>query len=373
MNLLLALLRRGLGVWINYPSYYLDFGVVSPFPIGYVFLELTRRCNLKCTMCNIWGSVRNVKKEKEEELNWAAWSQIISGSKSLRMMPKINLTGGEPFLREDIVELVSNLLKMSHIQQVCIASNGSLPSRILVQVREMLEACPQGKNLEVAISLDGLGKLHDEIRGIPGLFAMVRKTLLGLCELRDRYPQLKIISNAVLQPANIDAIEELMHFLNTYKISSSCGLIQYNTFFGNQDTKCEIKGFREKQLNKIINIARSKEKLIGTERYLVTGVRPLSCYAGYNSVFISSKGLVYPCVSMAHNPQFSLGDLSEIGFDAIWRSAQSWQVRRITRECNACWNVCELRATRLQHIFGEWCIKFASFGLLDYYKLRGMR
>lgn len=115
--------------------------------------------------------------------------------------------------------------------------------------------------------------------------------------------------------------------------------------------------------------------MVGFDRWLRTGVRPMRCVAGSASLFIASNGDMYPCAAMAHEPEFFMGNVAAGSFDKVWTSKQAWAARGRVRRCtnSSCWTGCEITAVRVQHVPLEMGIKYASFGLLDYYRLRGLR
>jgi len=119
-------------------------------------------------MCDIW------KIKDSPELNPAEFLKLPV---SLR---DINLSGGEPFLRKDILEIVQNINVAVPKARLVISSNGFATDLILKKMKEILEIMPQ---IGVAISIDGIGEMHNEIRGIPGGFDRAIATVKGLKEM----------------------------------------------------------------------------------------------------------------------------------------------------------------------------------------------
>ena len=79
---------------------------------------LTYRCPMKCKMCNIWFNPTN----KSEEIK-------ASDLKSLPKLKFINLTGGEPFIREDLPEIVEECYK--HTDRIVISTSGWFEDRVI--------------------------------------------------------------------------------------------------------------------------------------------------------------------------------------------------------------------------------------------------
>ena len=89
-------------------------------------------------------------------------------------------TGGEPFIRADLPEIVKIFHTNNHALNVGIPTNGSMTPRVLRSVQSMLDQNP-GIDLHIDVSIDGLPELHDEIRGIPGLVQPSHRNLPGAC------------------------------------------------------------------------------------------------------------------------------------------------------------------------------------------------
>jgi len=79
-------------------------------------------------------------------------------------------TGGEPFLRKDIGEIVKIFHKNTGVRNVGIPTNAARRARTVSIVKDLCESCPEASTCTSDISLDGVGPLHDEIRVFPGLF-----------------------------------------------------------------------------------------------------------------------------------------------------------------------------------------------------------
>ncbi len=124
---------------------------------------LTYRCPMKCKMCNIWANPT----KKEEEIS-------CSDLRSLPDLKFINLTGGEPFVREDIEEIVQECYR--HTRRIVISTSGWFENRVV----DLAKRFP---NIGIRISIEGLSCKNDELRGHAGGFDKGLRTLLTLKEM----------------------------------------------------------------------------------------------------------------------------------------------------------------------------------------------
>ena len=133
---------------------------------------ITFRCNLECSIC----SARVCQTDSELDT-----FQIQSLFDQLKSLEVIRITGGEPFVRCDLSEIVRHIHKKIKPFLIHITTNGTLQDRILDLVKEN-----QGTKLFIAVSLDSLQENHEEIRG-KGSFQKTYRTLEKLAQLRGQY------------------------------------------------------------------------------------------------------------------------------------------------------------------------------------------
>ena len=116
-------------------------------------------------------------------------------------------TGGEPFLRKDIGEIVKIFHKNTGVRNVGIPTNGSTTARTVSIVKDLCESCPD-LDLHIDVSLDGVGELHDEIRVFPGLFKRSIETYKALRELEKHYKNFSVQVETTVSKHNEDVLIE---------------------------------------------------------------------------------------------------------------------------------------------------------------------
>ena len=127
-----------------------------------ITLIVTQRCNAKCMMCN---SHENPTRPEDE-----------MGPEVMEKLPEakfIQITGGEPFLRKDIEDIVRILIKKAG--RVMINTNGYYTEKIT-------ELCRNYPQLAMRVSIDGSREMHDQIRGIP-IYDKAMETIRELKEI----------------------------------------------------------------------------------------------------------------------------------------------------------------------------------------------
>ena len=124
---------------------------------------VTYRCNARCTMCNRYKA----PSKPEEELS-------IETIRKLPPMNFVNVTGGEPFIRQDLEDIIRELYKKT--DRVVISTNGFFTDRII-------DLCTKFPNLGIRVSIEGLEQTNNEIRGLENGFNRGYTTLKKLKEM----------------------------------------------------------------------------------------------------------------------------------------------------------------------------------------------
>ena len=174
-------------------------------------IEVTRRCIAKCLMCNIW------RMPAVPELAACDWLNLLE-SPVLSGLKELDITGGEPFLRNDIVELLLGIgrLKKTHLRSLCsvaITTNGFLTRKILTDVGAVIEPLEQaGVTLVFACGFDAVGEVHDRIRNFKGGWEKLNATIEGLKELREKHPSLVLGIKTTITRYNIDELDRVCEY-----------------------------------------------------------------------------------------------------------------------------------------------------------------
>ena len=312
-------------------------------------LAVTYRCNAKCSMCNIW---------KDQTLSEIEPKEYLKLPRGLRT---INITGGEPFLRDDLVEVVQMLSARLPASRMIFSTNGYLTSRILDQMEEIQEFHPK---VGIGVSIDGLKSMHDQIRGIPGIFDHAMTTIH---ELKKRgFSDLRIGMTLMLE--NAGEVSEV------FKLSKSLGVeftlaSAHNSeiyFRKTDNAPLECYGKLGESLDEVIKSQlKSKSVKDWLRAYHTKGIYDASirrgfgnrCRAGRDYFFMAPNGDVYPCNVLNEK----LGNVTEV---SNWKDLMTQPVKKriepIVQNCSSdCWMVCNTRSLIKAHPLrvGVWILR----------------
>lgn len=178
----------------------------SNFP-PYVVFFVTSKCNSKCKMCFYWREIEESAKEDELTLE-----EIRKISEKMPKFYSLAISGGEPFLRNDLWEICGNFIVNNKIRHLSIPTNGLLHETIIDQVKKICSIASQTK-VEIEFSIDGPPEIHDEIRGVKNNFKIAIGTLEEIKKLEEIYPNLTTKVNTTFSKYNQNYICELIDFL----------------------------------------------------------------------------------------------------------------------------------------------------------------
>jgi MoaA/NifB/PqqE/SkfB family radical SAM enzyme len=308
---------------------------------------VTDRCNLSCSHCFL----SKEGKVKDEELTT---NEIDNISKRIGRISYVTITGGEPFLREDIVEIVKILNKNLRPSLITILTNGYMTNTVTEKVNEILENS-SGQNILVKVSLDGPAKIHDAMREKLGSFDCARTTFVKLRNLKKTYRNLSLGIITTYTNQNKDYLENfyeeeisglapdqygltLERSDQANELNEKIDIDDYIRVFKriNMKTLSSTKGFfRKFRLAYKMKMADILKEIYLTKRY------PIKCFAGTLNAVISPNGAVFSCEQL----KTKLGSLKEEDYDwnKIWHSAGARRVRDlIKKRICFCTNECYL-------------------------------
>jgi MoaA/NifB/PqqE/SkfB family radical SAM enzyme len=293
-------------------------------------VSLSYRCNSRCKTCNIW-------RKSAEELSTDEWREVFA---KIGTTPYyLTFSGGEPFLRDDIVEIVSAACKLCKPTIITIPTNALMSRAIPQRAEEILQAA-QGTQVGINISLDGVGQEHDVIRGVEGSYEKALDTYHSLQALN--YPNLTLSIHTVVSRFNAQRIPEIHKELSKLTPHSYISEIaeervelgtigmdiapspeEYSTIADFLIT--QIKNGRFSGLAKITQAFRMQyydlvKSILFEERQVIP------CYAGFASGHIAPDGDIWACCTRAE----PLGNLRETDYDfaPIWFGERADAMRR---------------------------------------------
>jgi len=138
--------------------------------------------------------------------------EVSKISASLGIFSKLLISGGEPFLRDDLPEICEIFYRQNRVSLVHLPTNGFYPQKIVDRTQKILGRC-QNSEFIVSLPLDGFDVTHDRIKGVNGSFKKVIETTKSLAALKKKFDNLTINIVSVVNNINVDEMIKLAEFV----------------------------------------------------------------------------------------------------------------------------------------------------------------
>jgi radical SAM protein with 4Fe4S-binding SPASM domain len=309
-------------------------------------IEVTHACNLNCLHCSVKGGER-----LPNELTTGQIMRLYDEWADMRVF-KVTVSGGEPLLREDILEILAYGDELNLRQ--FLLNNGSL------MTEEIADQIPQ--SVRFGISIDGHEKTHDSIRG-RGAY---RKAAQAIELLKRKGRRVGI--DITMSKINVDEVADVtLHWLQRgVRVTLNPaepfgrGCEHKEILLTEEDAEQFIEARKLKiQWYKTLN----REKYGGSHPLSVDDLGELfhraflSCQGAKLDTWVRYDGNVYPCASTSALGAFCMGNLRDTSFREMWeKSENAEKFRSIKKDsfsnCSTCnvTDVCNFRCPPLSHV-----------------------
>ncbi|HEX7880689.1 MAG TPA: radical SAM protein [Candidatus Eisenbacteria bacterium] len=306
-----------------------------------LLLVVSYRCNSRCVMCGIWEGDQSSKGEMTPEEYRATIPDTLT---------HVNITGGETFLRRDLVDVVAAVKEAAPKAAMTISTNGLQPSLTRRLLPDILRQKP---DIGFAVSIDGDETMHDTVRGIPGNYNKCIETVRAIQEAGSTNVRI-----------GFTAMGKNDHQLTTiYRLAKELGVQFTCAVAHNSDhyfkTHANHGVHADVLAKELDTVAREELRSTnvkswfrayfqkGLGEFAATGQRPVECEAAHDSYMMDPKGFIFPC-NILNMP---IGNVREQSFREIWTSQKMDEIRHVVRNCQEpCWMVCTARSAIKRHL-----------------------
>ncbi len=289
------------------------------------------RCNARCGFCFYRG-------REGPELGLR---EVKALARSTGPLLWLALSGGEVFLRDNLVEVVEAFHEHCSPDFILVPTNGLMPQRIREATEEILKRCPRSQ-VVLKLSLDGPPGVHDSLRGRPGAYSLLMRTYRLLRPLAQREPRLQLGFNTVLCAQNQHHLLGLLRYVRdvlseVHTISAVRGQVPRG--FKALEPELYLRYARLLEARHLYGFSLSGLKAaqdVLRHRFVYRELRgqgrPMPCYAGRLTVVVAHDGRVYPCEAMLP----LMGHLGEHGYSLrrLLRSPRAQEAVRALRHCH---------------------------------------
>lgn len=343
MNKVSRILRHVLHAYGQY------YGIITKaHPITLTF-SVTSLCQSRCLTCHIGDKGKEGAFKNRPDLSLEEIERIF---RSLGPVFFFNVSGGEPFLRKDLPEIIELAVRYLKPAIIHIPTNALAPERIEESCRKILDRNRLTGNripFTVKPSIDGLRGLHDYIRGVNGNFVKLEETILRLKLLEEDYPEFHLELGTVVSKYNVNQLDEIEDYVHSLGVQSYRNEIaeERAEFFNRGEGIAPSAELYQKvmkrfsaEIRRYLPEKRSLTRVTETLRLcyyklavkiLRTRSQVIPCYGGISNLHLNFDGELWPCCVLGY--ERPLANLREMDFDVqrAFRSRQAKEVLRFIR------------------------------------------
>jgi radical SAM protein with 4Fe4S-binding SPASM domain len=313
----------------------------------FLIYQVTTACNSKCRMCGIW------KTKPENELLLREFEHLLSDP-FMSKIKWVNLTGGEPFIRRDLVQLVKALKdRCPELELVAIPTNGFLTRKVVDTVKELLDLPGRKILINVNVSIDAIGAKHDEIRRTPDGFTKAMATLDELMQLQLSDERFETGTETVVMDHNIEDIRTIYTTLKEHTPHVNLTPAILSPYYNPGEDDCGRMS--EQTVNQFVKFLMELKLKEPAYAYyyqraseILTGPhlrkRSFPCLGGYKTMYLDARGNVYPCL-MLPIPKYSFGNIRDAPIEELWMGDKARDLRKRLKGhlfCIRCTNNCDI-------------------------------
>lgn len=308
---------------------------VVPIKPSFISLAVSETCFFRCKHCDIWKLKR--------QSDWMSTKQIKAVLRKIYNWMgncTVAFSGGEPFLNPDFIDIVQYANKLG--LNTHVNTNGFLLNEEIV--KKVIDAGI--KSLHV--SIDGVGKTHDQSRGKKGAFAKAEKTIDLLVKYRDlSSKKLELATTTILLKSNVKQIKSMLSWgkkegldaMYFQALWENFGVLQHDPKWFNKSDCWPKRSEAVKAVRELIGLKKTGEIVGNTYTELKDYFNYYSngpikfglshdCYVGVRNFAIALNGDVRLCY------QFEpLGNVLRDGLERIWNNRKAQNQRRIINKC----------------------------------------
>lgn len=292
-------------------------------------------CNSKCQMCYIW------KQKKDFEFSPTELGQILQDP-LFAQVKHVGITGGEPTLRKDLSQLYQTCIDhLPQLRGMSIITNAIQYKQVTSRISEVKKVCDSaGLDFSAMVSLDGLGPIHDKIRGRTGNF----ETAVAVIDyLQLLLGEEKVSFGCTITKDNIWNMHTFLDFIEDKGYYGRFRIAEYiNRLYNNSATKI-IRTFNDDEVYELttffMRLIETYERNPTYQRtyssiinMLNGGKRQINCPYQSQAVVLDSRGNMQYCAPKSK----ILGSALNTSATGLWNNNLDERDRIIREDCSDC-------------------------------------
>jgi radical SAM protein with 4Fe4S-binding SPASM domain len=282
---------------------------------------------------------------KHDELTLEELRKI---GRHLSPLQRTHIAGGEPFMRNDISEVIQIIANDWNSEVICLPTNGSFKNKILKTITDFSLHC--NKNLRLHFSLNAIDEHCDDFTESKDSFIRWKDSITAVKKITDKSPNITLTALITYNDYNQDHFDELLQFvLNDIGVDDlSIGLVRSHKKYKPEIDIDRFKQIIQKYFRQTSHehiILRAYRELIREylAKYHSKNEYITKCYSGKMRIVMSPEGNIYPCEIKGYpegeySDQFYMGNIREYNYNMqdLLNDTRAKQIRReiLNQKCH---------------------------------------
>lgn len=338
--------------------------------VNYLYFTVTSRCNAFCDFCWNWENVADAgklyKEGQEIKRKELSLAEIEKLTLNLPKMLLVDLYGGEPFVREDLKEIIDLFAVNCNTKYFSIPTNAFYTERIEETLVHALEKYPESF-FRMAISIDGPAHIHNRVRKLKDGHQNAMRTVNMIAGLREKYPNISMSLNSVFNRVTQEEMPKFIEDMMELRLfdSISLGIVRGETYDPTLKDEVNIdnyfalkkriegyKLFNNQPFSPVQKVMEERTKKI-IERAIrgQNSTREFKCFGAKKFTLLDDQGEVFAC---EHLLEKSLGNIRDHDYNlqAVIDGAKAREMRKAikNKECDCIWDC----AINTSNVFDPW-------------------
>ena len=311
-------------------------------------------CDARCEMCSNWQ-----RGDRKTDMSLGEIDRVFS-SPFWKNVEMVNLSGGEPTTRNDMVEISKVFVdRFPKIRKYGINTTGLTPHRAIPMLTRVAELCHErGVIFSVRVSIDGIGEMHNDVRQVKRGFDKAGETIAAMRDLQKRVPFNFGISTTLFNK-NLDDAENILAWARTEKLDIVFNMVRFTEpMLGNADLadKCQPIGAEEERMQKFFLERVRMEPLLDGQNYIYmhyadmigNGYHRLApCPFQTQGIMVNPDGGLFFCENSDVIGNVLTEDPEELYFRASSQEHRAW-IR--DEKCPGCLSPCQMNVAAVKQV-----------------------
>ena len=297
-------------------------------------LNIIDSCNSKCTMCNIW------KRDEALEISPDDLKRVLADD-LYSELEHVGVTGGEPTLREDLPDVYQKIIEaVPTLKGLSIITNAIIEEDVKKRILDVKRVCDKhGIPFSAMVSIDGVGKAHDKVRGTKGNF----KKAISVFNYLKNELEIPVSFGCTISKINIWDADDLLYYAKKHNMYGRFRVAETINRLYNQDRGKVIRNFdQDETYNLLLFFEKLKQTYETFEMFnrtyssiqniLQGGNRLIGCPYHNEGIVLGSKGQLSYCAPKSKE----IGNALEQSSQIVYKDQFEEKERILKENCSSC-------------------------------------